>query len=67
MSIFREVTEDEALFAGHELPFTNPVYYCGCNIDGADPEVECSVTEAHDECIDTVSIALFSNTNYRIH
>ena len=64
MFIFRKVTGDEALFAGRELPYTNPVYYCGCNENGTDsgPEVECSVTEVDDECIDTVSIAFFLNT-----
>ena len=49
---FRRVTQEERLFAGKELEFNNPVYYCGCNtvVD----EIECSVTQDHADCIDQV-------------
>ena len=58
---YRQVTAaDDSLFAGPELPATEPVYYCGCNEATVDDEETCEVTEVHDDCIDTVSLFLFN-------
>ena len=53
--VYRKVSAEESLYAGKELQFDTPVYYCGCNdTDLDDKQATCHVSEVHDACIDEV-------------